>query len=206
MIDTVIAFSRVKSRKAIKLLNQPKRLHHACKMAIASVLDRMCLALRASGLWLRYPALQNLIPSFPWIVPPTLHPSPIQGMEGIKFCHLATMTGRRGREIENGVTCQIQWRMRMRLSEWHLRRRAFVNTRWMRFPNNLVVSIALVSSFANISLALKPPLSRPLRRAAIAWPMRGLRLAAGFHFQGKEQADRILQVIKVLFIRRKIIG
>ena len=66
--------------------------------------------------------------------------------------------------------------------------------------------IALVSSFANISLALNPPLSRPLRRAAIAWPMRGLRLAAGFHFQGKEQADRILQVIKVLFIRRKILG
>ena len=27
----------------------------------------MCLALRASGLWLRYAALQNLIPSFPWI-------------------------------------------------------------------------------------------------------------------------------------------
>ena len=30
----------------------------------------MCLALRASGLWLRYATLQNLIPSFPWIAPP----------------------------------------------------------------------------------------------------------------------------------------
>ena len=52
----------------------------------------MCLALRASGLWLRYAALQNLIPSFPWIAPPRpLHPYATQGKEGIKFCHLATM-------------------------------------------------------------------------------------------------------------------
>ena len=43
-------------------------------MAIARFLDRMCLALRASGLWLRYATLQNLIPSFPWIAPP--HPPP----------------------------------------------------------------------------------------------------------------------------------
>ena len=34
----------------------------------------MCLALRASGLWLRYATLQNLIPSFPWIAP--LRPPP----------------------------------------------------------------------------------------------------------------------------------
>ena len=53
-------------------------------MAIARFLDRMCLALRASGLWLRYATLQNLIPSFPWIVPPALHPGTIQGKEGIK--------------------------------------------------------------------------------------------------------------------------
>ena len=38
---------------------------------IAGFLDRMCLALRASGLWLRYAALLNLILSFPWIAPPT---------------------------------------------------------------------------------------------------------------------------------------
>ena len=42
---------------------------HGCQMAIAKILDRMCLALRASGLWLRYAMLQNLIPSFPWIAP-----------------------------------------------------------------------------------------------------------------------------------------
>ena len=47
---------------------------HSCQMAIAGFLDRMCLALRASGLWLRYATLQNLIPSFPWIAPP--HPPP----------------------------------------------------------------------------------------------------------------------------------
>ena len=51
----------------------------------------MCLALRASGLWLRYAALQNLIPSFPWTAPHALHPGAIQGKEGIKFCHLATL-------------------------------------------------------------------------------------------------------------------
>ena len=39
-------------------------------MAIAGFLVGMCLALRASGLWLRYATLQNLIPSFPWIAPP----------------------------------------------------------------------------------------------------------------------------------------
>ena len=42
---------------------------HGCQMAIARFLDRMCLALRASGLWLLYATLQNLIPSFPWIAP-----------------------------------------------------------------------------------------------------------------------------------------
>ena len=41
-----------------------------CQMAIARFLDRMCLTLRASGLWLRYAMLQSLIPSFPWIAPP----------------------------------------------------------------------------------------------------------------------------------------
>ena len=43
---------------------------HGCQMAIAIFLDRMCLALWASGIWLRYATLQNLIPSFPWIAPP----------------------------------------------------------------------------------------------------------------------------------------
>ena len=35
--------------------------HHGCQMAIARFLNRLCLYLRASGLWLRYAALQNLI-------------------------------------------------------------------------------------------------------------------------------------------------
>ena len=38
-------------------------------MATARFLDRTCLTLRASGLWLRYATLQNFIPSFPWIAP-----------------------------------------------------------------------------------------------------------------------------------------
>ena len=44
-------------------------LSHSCQMAIVRFLDRVCLALRASGIWLRYATLQNLIPSFPWIAP-----------------------------------------------------------------------------------------------------------------------------------------
>ena len=34
---------------------------HSCQMAIAGFLDGMCLALRASGLWLRYATPQNLV-------------------------------------------------------------------------------------------------------------------------------------------------
>ena len=60
-------------------------VHHGCQMAIAGFLDRMCLALRASGLWLRYAALQNLIPSFPWIAPPRPPPwrNPRKGRDQI---------------------------------------------------------------------------------------------------------------------------
>ena len=36
---------------------------------VAKSLYCMLMALRASGLWLRYAAQQNLIPSFPWIAP-----------------------------------------------------------------------------------------------------------------------------------------
>ena len=35
------------------------RLKHGCQMAIARFLDRICLALWASGLWLYYAALQS---------------------------------------------------------------------------------------------------------------------------------------------------
>ena len=58
---------------------------HGCQMAIARFLDRMCLALRASGLWLRCATLQNLIPSFPWIAPPRPPPrrNPRKGRDQI---------------------------------------------------------------------------------------------------------------------------
>ena len=54
----------------------------------ARFLDRICLALWASGLWPRITTLKKLIPSSPWIAPSTLA---IQGKEGIKFCYLATL-------------------------------------------------------------------------------------------------------------------
>ena len=58
---------------------------HGCQMAIAGFLDRMCLTLLASGLWLRYAALQNLNPSFPWIAPPRPPPwgNPRKGRDQI---------------------------------------------------------------------------------------------------------------------------
>ena len=58
---------------------------HGCQMAIAGFLDCMYLALRASGLWLRYATLQNMIPSFPWTVPPCPPPwlNPRKGRDQI---------------------------------------------------------------------------------------------------------------------------
>ena len=60
-------------------------IHHGCQMAIAKFLDRMCLALLASGLWLRFTTLKNLIPSFPWIAPPCPPPrrNPRKGRDQI---------------------------------------------------------------------------------------------------------------------------
>ena len=69
----------------------------------------MCLALRASGLWLRYATLQNFLPSFPWIAPHALQPSAIQGKEGIKFCHLATFQVRPDlEEVPDGQEGQLK--------------------------------------------------------------------------------------------------
>ena len=58
---------------------------HGCQLAIARFPYRMCLALRASGLWLRYAMLQNLIASFPWIAPPCPPPwrNPRKGRDQI---------------------------------------------------------------------------------------------------------------------------
>ena len=38
-----------------------KERRHGCQMANARFLDSMCLALQASGLWLRFATLQNLL-------------------------------------------------------------------------------------------------------------------------------------------------
>ena len=59
--------------------------NHGCQMAIVRFLDRMCLALLASGLWFHYATLQNLIPSFPWIAPPRPPPwrNPRKGRDQI---------------------------------------------------------------------------------------------------------------------------
>ena len=61
----------VKSPSGLSLPTRVRAPNQGCQMAVARFLDHMCLALRASGLWPRYAALQNLIPSFPWIAPPT---------------------------------------------------------------------------------------------------------------------------------------
>ena len=56
-----------------------------CQMAIVRFLDGMCLSLLPSVLWLCYSALQNLIPSFPWIAPPCPPPwhNPRKGRDQI---------------------------------------------------------------------------------------------------------------------------
>ena len=61
------------------LMKVPDAGHHSCQMAIASYLDRMCLALRA---WRTMAPLRCAH---------ALHPGAIQGKEGIKFCHLVTL-------------------------------------------------------------------------------------------------------------------
>ena len=66
-------------------LHSPSSLPQGCQMAIATFLDPVRLALRASEIWLRYAALQNLIPSFPWIAPPSPPPwrNPRKGRDQI---------------------------------------------------------------------------------------------------------------------------
>ena len=51
----------------------------------SQILRLYVLALRASGLWLRYATLQNLIPSYPWIAPPRPPPwrNPRKGRDKI---------------------------------------------------------------------------------------------------------------------------
>ena len=110
-----------------------------------------------------------------------------------------TGRGREGEREQNGVTCQIQWRMRMRLSEWHLRRgeplsiedRCASGTTSYRFcllshPCRIALAISLY-----IALSHSPslPLSvLPLRRRCLA----NERAPLGGGFPGKGQADRVM--------------
>ena len=78
------------------LLDEAARMfRHGCQMAIARFLDRMCLVLL--GFWsmapLRYAAKFDPFPSLDCAL--ALQSGAIQGKEGIKLCHLATLpTGR----------------------------------------------------------------------------------------------------------------
>ena len=69
------------------------RTGHGCQMAKAGLLDRMCLALRAGRTMAPLCCAAKFDPflSLHELRPHTLHPGAIQGKEGIKFCHLATM-------------------------------------------------------------------------------------------------------------------
>ena len=68
---------------------------HGCQMAIARYLDRMCWALGSGLLDYGSATLRCKIWSLPFLGlrPHTLHPGAIQGKEGVKFCHLATLQG-----------------------------------------------------------------------------------------------------------------
>ena len=77
----------------------------------------MCLALRASGLWLRYATMQNLTPSLPWIAPTALHPGAIQWKEGIKSCHLATLR-RRGHGMKLSLFSSIPCLLPPEVRHW----------------------------------------------------------------------------------------
>ena len=83
-VKIIVARWRLQGEEGVKK-------NQCCQMAAAKFLDRLYLALWASGLWLRYATLQNLILSFPWIAPPALQPGTVQETEVIKFCHLATL-------------------------------------------------------------------------------------------------------------------
>ena len=67
---------------------------HGCQMAIAKCLYFKHLFLRAWRTMAPLRCAENLTPSFPWIGPHALHPGAIKGKEGIKFCHLATLSNR----------------------------------------------------------------------------------------------------------------
>ena len=80
------------SKKRSPTHSLPNSTTQGCQMAVDRFFKVVCVwPFGLEGLWLRFVALQNLIPSFPWIATPPVHPGAIQGKEGIKFCHLATL-------------------------------------------------------------------------------------------------------------------
>ena len=95
----------------------------ACQMATARFLDCMYLALRASGLWLRYATLQNLIPSFAWIAPP-MPPTLAQSKERRRDQILPSGNLGPSLSLPVGIMCLL----RLNLSRSSTRRRK----RWER--------------------------------------------------------------------------
>ena len=83
--DRAARMDHGRRRRAHEEEETRQRQEHGCQMAIARFLHCMYLSLRASGLWLRYATLQNLIPSFPWIAPPRPPPwrNPRKGRDPI---------------------------------------------------------------------------------------------------------------------------
>ena len=78
---------------------------HGCQMAIARFFERMCLALRASRTMapLRYAAKFDPFLSLDFASTHALHPGTIQGKEGTKFCHLATLAPGPGGSSSRGT-------------------------------------------------------------------------------------------------------
>ena len=65
-------------------------VNRGCQMALAKFLDCICLALQALKDY-GSATVRCKISSLPFLAPHTLQPGQIQGKEGIKFCHLATL-------------------------------------------------------------------------------------------------------------------
>ena len=114
---------------------------HGCQMAIALFFNRMCLALWASGLWLRYATLQNLIPSFPWIAPPRPPPrlNPRKGRDQILLSsnlvrapHEWTYVGRT--DISAGIAKSTQ-------TQGHISRKYYVMMRNRKFKEILTIFV-----------------------------------------------------------------
>ena len=79
------------SKKRSPTHSLPNSTTQGCQMAVDRFFKVVCVwPFGLEGLWLRFAALQNLIPSLTRIAPPhALYPGAIQGKKGIKFCSAA---------------------------------------------------------------------------------------------------------------------